>query len=1147
MGHAEPKHREGELHPHRVVPLHAGWSHPPLRRSQATGPRYPVSVSRSLPGSQGNNSKGRALALAALHCIGLSHLVEAGREFQTDRSGSLDILVPKATQLLSSISGGQEFRALSKGDKDWVETQLISAYEYLNTQAPREIALQALTSAEDLARTVITRGMKDHGKLALEAADENVWSYFRQLNLSIAQLIHDWYLESPAGQRSAAAIGASAFVGWINNPQPDPTSPNPLGLLDRLYQGLSSALNATPDYYPPTFTTSELGEALRVVELVDEKFDRFASEGLYWDGYLYGSALPASSLIRSQSLTVLLGDPGSGKTTLARKLVLDALQANQSAIFARLEDLDAEFAECPNSNPLEAVVLASAKSARIALSRREAAEITKFWHDTDASPLIVLDGLDEVATAAGVQEARNTARTLVELGGTVIITSRLAGYTQPWQQVKYHFGMLPLDEDQQRAFGTRWFDLTGSENAPERFADALSQESLGAILSNPLTLGFVCMIAHHEHVPHTPAAVIDRFIDHFIRAPWKPAEQQIWDVGRVSHLRAQAISAAWSMALLKRDQTTRWADTATLAEIASQTTGENALDTYDIGLLIPHGHLEPRGDTHQSTRWLHRRIHENLVAQKLCTLIAQDDPSWKNLINNAVMLPTWREAFLQCLDLLSDHSGITVTRHLLDEAQRGDTPDADFALAAGLAARKPKKNELTKEVILQLAKERDWPTAISLDIHETLIQLTKEAPDGTYVKFEATKFSLSAHPNLLDEQEEIEKLVNLDRQYSLIDKMIQIISRGDDDACREFAEETCRVGKYTPFPEPIPPNIWTKLLAQFESLIHLPNSNGELPDPWVICQSLDSANGHQESWPQLSNSPVLNLTQDRRSGDHNYKLSDYLNRSDYLYHPGHLDLIYTIAWHLKLDGYPAEVFAPEHRIIWETECWCGRSTSPPLTHFGDLSTELAHNILKRVPNQDRWNANLIESANWSLWILRDHPSINVIPTLLRLQLSRAEIPLDSNTFTAVLNNQPWHEAAFLPFPNSPSGHFWQGFCSVIAGSISLSPLHPASHMTNSSAFDLIAKGVSLLAADTSRLRLRAVREFIYFEAIPENYRQEFISQVIAVCQQHRTRAAFIILKSLSQRIQELGLLPDYPELRDPAWTEFRRAEARVRS
>ena len=1147
MGHAEPKHREGELHPHRVAPLHAGWSHPPLRRSQATGPRYPVSVSRSLPGSQGNNSKGRALALAALHCIGLSHLVEAGREFQTDRSGSLDILAPKATQILSSISQGQEFRALSKSDKDWVETQLISAYEHLNTQAPREIALQALTSAEDLARTVITRGMKDHERLALEATDENVRSYFRQLNLSIAQLIHDWYLESPAGQRAAAAIGASTFVGWMNSPQPDQTSPNPLGLLDRLYQGLSSALNAAPDYYPPTFTTSELGESLQVVELVDEQFDRFASEGLYWNGRLYGSALPASALIRSQSLTVLLGDPGSGKTTLARKLVLDALQANQSAIFARLEDLDTEFAEYPNSNPLEAVVLASAKSARIALSRREAAEITKFWHDAGASPLIVLDGLDEVATAAGVQEARNTARTLVELGGTVIITSRLAGYTQPWQQVKYHFGMLPLDEEQQRAFGTRWFDLTGSENAPERFADALSQESLGAILSNPLTLGFVCMIAHHEHVPHTPAAVIDRFIDHFIRAPWKPAEQQIWDVGRVSHLRAQAISAAWAMALLKRDQTTRWADTATLAEIASQTTGENALDTYDIGLLIPHGHLEPRGDTHQSARWLHRRIHENLVAQKLCTLITQDDPKWKNLINNAVMLPTWREAFLQCLDLLSDHSRIAVTRHLLDEAQRGDTPDADFALAAGLAARKPKKNELTKEVILQLIKENYWQPSILLDIHETLIQLTKEAANGTCANFDALEFTLSNHPNLLYEQEEIEKLADLDHQYSLIDKMIQVISRGDDDACREFAEETCRVGKCASFPEPIPPNTWIKLLTQFESLIHLPNSNGELPDPWVICQSLDSANGHQESWPQLSNSPVLNLTQDRRSGDHNYKLSDYLNRPDYLYHPGHLDLVYTIAWHLKLDGYPAEVFAPEHRIIWKTECWCGRSTSPPLTHFGDLSTELAHNILKRVPNQDRWNANLIESANWSLWILRDHPSINVIPTLLRLQLSRAEIPLDSNTFTAVLNNQPWHEAAFLPFPNSPSGHFWQGFCSVIAGSLSLSPLHPASYMTNSSAFDLIARGVSLLAADTSQLRLRAVREFIYFEAIPENHRQEFISQVIAVCQQHRTRAAFIILKSLSQRIQELGLLPDYPELRDPAWTEFRRAEARVRS
>lgn len=1141
MGHAEPKHREGELHLHRVVPLHAGWSHPPLRRSQATGPGYPVSVSRSLPGSQGNNSKGRALVLAALHCIGLSHLVAAGREFQTDRSGSLDILAPKATQILSSISQGQEFRALSKSDKDWVETQLISAYEHLNTQAPREIALQAFTSAEDLARTVITRGMKDHERLALEATDENVRSYFRQLNLSIAQLIHDWYLESPAGQRAAAAIGASTFVGWMNSPQPDQTSPNPLGLLDRLYQGLSSALNAAPDYYPPTFTTSELGESLQVVELVDEQFDRFASEGLYWNGRLYGSALPASALIRSQSLTVLLGDPGSGKTTLARKLVLDALQANQSAIFARLEDLDTEFAEYPNSNPLDAIVLASAKSARIALSRREAAEITKFWHDTGASPLIVLDGLDEVATAAGVQEARNTARTLVELGGTVIITSRLAGYTQPWQQVKYHFGMLPLDEEQQRAFGTRWFDLTGSENAPERFADALSQESLGAILSNPLTLGFVCMIAHHEHVPHTPAAVIDRFIDHFIRAPWKPAEQQIWDVGRVSHLRAQAISAAWAMALLKRDQTTRWADTATLAEIASQTTGENALDTYDIGLLIPHGHLEPRGDTHQSARWLHRRIHENLVAQKLCTLITQDDPKWKNLINNAVMLPTWREAFLQCLDLLSDHSRIAVTRHLLDEAQRGDTPDVDFALAASSAARKPKKNELTKEVILQLTKENYWHFSISLDIHESLIQLTKEVANGSFTRFEVIEYALSNHPNLLGEQSEIETLANLDRRFSLIGKMIQVISQGDDVTCREFATEICRSGRSISFPKPVLPNTWMKLLTQFELLMHQPNPDADFPSPWDIYHVLDSANGSQENWPPVGNSNTLHLVQKCYSDEHDFQLSDYLR------HPDLQDLACSIAWHLQIDGYPVELFAPEHRTIWGTECSCGRSIFPAPTHFGDLSADLAQNILRRAPNWGRWNENQLESANWSLRILRDHPSITAIPVLLRLRLSQTEIPLDSNMLTEVLINQPWHEAAFLTFPDSPSGRFWQGFCSVIAGSLSLSPLHSASHMTNSSAFDLIAKGVSLLAADTSQLRLRAVREFIYFEAIPENHRQEFVSQVIAVCQQHHTRAAFIILKSLSQRIQELGLLPDYPELRDPAWTEFRRAEARVRS
>lgn len=1098
-------------------------------------------MSRSLPGSQGNNSKGRALVLAALHCIGLSHLVAAGREFQTDRSGSLDILAPKATQILSSISQGQEFRALSKSDKDWVETQLISAYEHLNTQAPREIALQAFTSAEDLARTVITRGMKDHERLALEATDENVRSYFRQLNLSIAQLIHDWYLESPAGQRAAAAIGASTFVGWMNSPQPDQTSPNPLGLLDRLYQGLSSALNAAPDYYPPTFTTSELGESLQVVELVDEQFDRFASEGLYWNGRLYGSALPASALIRSQSLTVLLGDPGSGKTTLARKLVLDALQANQSAIFARLEDLDTEFAEYPNSNPLDAIVLASAKSARIALSRREAAEITKFWHDTGASPLIVLDGLDEVATAAGVQEARNTARTLVELGGTVIITSRLAGYTQPWQQVKYHFGMLPLDEEQQRAFGTRWFDLTGSENAPERFADALSQESLGAILSNPLTLGFVCMIAHHEHVPHTPAAVIDRFIDHFIRAPWKPPEQQIWDVGRVSHLRAQAISAAWAMALLKRDQTTRWADTATLAEIASQTTGENALDTYDIGLLIPHGHLEPRGDTHQSARWLHRRIHENLVAQKLCTLITQDDPKWKNLINNAVMLPTWSEAFFQCLDLLSDHSRIAVTRHLLDEAQLGDTPDADFALAAGMAACKQEQTSLTKEVITHLTDESAWGSAISLNLREALNQLAKVAAGGKSPDLPTFQHTLSTHPDILNERDTIHHLSHLDCQYSIIDKMLQLLATGSPHACRSLAIEVCRTGKPAIFQTPLRAETWKILLRQFELLIEPIALSGKLPSLGAVDFTLQSANGHNREWPQEPSQPALRCEFKFSSGNHDFHLSDYQYCQIW---PG---LAAEIAWHLKIDGYPDEAFLAEHRVPWKEYCSCGRVTTFPPTYESSVSLELAQAIIQNMADQREQNENLAEAGEWSLLILRDHPAVSTISTLFRLHYSRAPLlPLDAALVQEVVNNQPWHEAARLSFPDSIAGRFWHGFCLLMAALPSRILLHPST-LANDATSNMLLKGITLTTSDTNKLHLRALRHIMDFTSVSLENIKDIASKVIFLCKEHRTRTAFIVLKALSRRIQELGLLPDYPELRDPAWTEFRRAEARVRS
>jgi hypothetical protein len=68
-----------------------------------------------------------------------------------------------------------------------------------------------------------------------------------------------------------------------------------------------------------------------------------------------------------------------------------------------------------------------------------------------------------------------------------------------------------------------------------------------------------------------------------------------------------------------------------------------------------------------------------------------------------------------------------------------------------------------------------------------------------------------------------------------------------------------------------------------------------------------------------------------------------------------------------------------------------------------------------------------------------------------------------------------------------------------------------------------------------------------FTSVPLKNIKDFAPKVIFLCKKHRTRTAFIVLKALSQRIQELGLLPDYPELRDPAWTEFRRAEAKVRS
>lgn len=194
--------------------------------------------------------------------------------------------------------------------------------------------------------------------------------------------------------------------------------------------------------------------------------------------------------------------------------MIDEFRSGRYAFFARLDDLARRVSV--TMSPLASAIVAHVAGTGGVITQEEAVRIASFWDvppDSGAvhtrRPLIVLDALDELPTASGLEHARRAARALDSNGHPVVVTSRVAGYTQPWREVSTHYAMAPLSSDAQDSFTRNWFEAFEPQ-AKGRLATAL-QEIPDDILESPLTLGFVCVIAQAERVPIHRAGIFDRF------------------------------------------------------------------------------------------------------------------------------------------------------------------------------------------------------------------------------------------------------------------------------------------------------------------------------------------------------------------------------------------------------------------------------------------------------------------------------------------------------------------------------------------------------------------------------------------------------------------------------------------------------------
>lgn len=232
--------------------------------------------------------------------------------------------------------------------------------------------------------------------------------------------------------------------------------------------------------------------------------------------------LPALELLsRSDARKlVLLGDPGAGKSSLTRYVLLKLLEPlpppgdgdgwrrpleGTWPVLVELRDLLAREAEGRCEDLLD--YLAYTGETQGFGFDRAALEAQL----RDRPSLIIVDGLDEIFS---LQRRRAMVEEIVGLESRfpqarVLVTSRIAGFdARPFESAGYALATLDdLDKDQVRLFTDTWFGLAfpgepdKAERARNDLLEALERRPQLAVLAgNPLILTIMAIIARHKRL-----------------------------------------------------------------------------------------------------------------------------------------------------------------------------------------------------------------------------------------------------------------------------------------------------------------------------------------------------------------------------------------------------------------------------------------------------------------------------------------------------------------------------------------------------------------------------------------------------------------------------------------------------------------------
>ncbi|WP_156769379.1 NACHT domain-containing NTPase [Nocardia sp. 852002-20019_SCH5090214] len=446
---------------------------------------------------------------------------------------------------------------------------------------------------------------------------------------------------------------------------------------------IADQLDTAPVYYPRELSPVLLADSMTATLLEPDWLtttDTTTNADLYADIARTGgvAALPTLSAGRR---TVLLGNPGSGKTTILAALTAHRIRTEHRAptLYLRLPDL-ADTLTTGRAKTLDQALtyltVAIATGYRGTISDELMHTISDAIR-TNPHTLLALDAWDEVYQPEQREHIRTILGLLETVPASIVITSRITGYTRPFEnQTEYLTDDLtPAQTD---TFFTHWFTHrpgSGHQRVIDARRDSREVRDLVAI---PLMAGLVAFVAEHNPVPTRKHALYRSYITRFLERPWKPAAQQRRDPLLIAQLEATATQLAWAMATTPTASPLgRWHDTATVAQLLDRIPSQHQTNLAELlhkdGLLTLHGRPSPNSTSlEHHYRWLHRTIHEHLTGRYLAQLHTSDPRRADHLTRIAALRPEWSTVLEHTIGLLDDDTQTRVLGQLDTYAAEGD-------------------------------------------------------------------------------------------------------------------------------------------------------------------------------------------------------------------------------------------------------------------------------------------------------------------------------------------------------------------------------------------------------------------------------------------------------------------------------------------